>query len=1554
MPIPWGGGSSSLGISLSAEIPRLEFAAGQGPDWFRYASFSLSIAADATTGSVELSLEGDLAVTIDDGVTRTDLLFFAAGNLNAGPTGVSFSLGGGLAAEQPWEQPFGIEWLTINGLHVYLSFDATTASLGLELGGDAIFGVAPYQKQLAVTVGLELNVATGIPTNFVLKATSTSNWGTGDLVELYRLMDPAGAAVLDTLPVIEVRPIDAETPLRVQFALRDSVTVNAGFALEGSLWIKFWSDQPIEEVAVLRVDVSTAGIYLQGQSSIPLIIPPVILENAEVELEATFVPPDVRFFAQADVISLFFTTRVAVQIPFEVDFNAALMDALASLEDIEAIWADLRPLLEDDPLAAFNGDTVDELYAAAGMTTPPWIAELMEVIDALPLIAGVPTNPVALVNGVLGGFDISIPPGAGYPVGGDTADGCGLLHPFQHTNGRCYTITPFAGNEMGFRTITECGVFQILEAGQCWTMPPSLTSSVPMQTVCPVGSTLEAGRCWVLGRTPGNLAYAERNKVYSCDFLWERNGSTCVWRNIFGTIVDSKPAYFGCPAFSSAFEGKCYTSPIPGTPTPSRNLITGAEIAPSLGCWEIGHVAANGRCWTILGPPTLASNPNPTVRQECSQLVLGVPVPGVVVNSKCYYLGEAPRVGVPVGGADQSCWLWSPFFVDGKCWTIPPTPEVQLITIPGICGPLEIPCSLAGIIDEAIIGPIVDEIQSDLQAYVVEPPDLPPVVTVGGPYAVNEGSSVTLSAADSSDPEGAPLVITWDLNNNGQFTDATGTTAAFSAASITGPDARTVGVRATDPAGNATTVRFLVEIAAVAPTLSVTGAASVDAAAEYTLSLSATDPGGTRTLRWSVDWGDGSSESTLLSPGGTLTHVYSGAVLDPVIQVTASDKDGSYEAPAFPVTVIQVDPEVTLSAPPTALEGAEIAIDGTLFEPGWNDALTLTVDWGDGTTRTTTAAAGVDAYTALHRYADNGTYTITVRATNPYGAFDEASSSIVVANVAPSVELNAFAGDEGSTVILEGVVADPGTLDTFDVTIQWGDGESGSLSLDAGATAFAASHVYADDALYTVTVTVTDKDGESGTETTTADIANVTPVLVDPSFAPSPSDEGQEVTFLATLVEPGADVVTVVIDWGDGSSSTQTLLVGETDVVLNHTYVDDPQDDAEDRYAVSVTTTDDDGDSSGLFDYHFVRNVAPDDRVLVLSEYVIDENDEVTLSGTFFDPGVLDSFTVVVDWGDGSETTELTLAAGVQEFEASHVYLDDDPTGVSGTTYTIVVTVTDKDDGVGEASTDIEVRNLAPVVSVTPEESTIFSTENLDVEVTFTDIGTLDTHTAVIDWGDGTSETADVDQLAGSGSFGGSHRYLNPGMYVITITVTDDDGDLDEVTTELEVLGPRDLIERAIALMSPYSSPQVNNADRFMDQSLEQALWDGVIRGADNRGHSIFDRVRQGANHLGLAPSNGPSAQRLTGTGAEAASDASELLARASWILVRVALVDTEDFPSGVPQNRLTQVNREMASALSAFAAGEAAQTAGQFEKAIEEYRSAWQALQRAMAHAGR
>ena len=86
----------------------------------------------------------------------------------------------------------------------------------------------------------------------------------------------------------------------------------------------------------------------------------------------------------------------------------------------------------------------------------------------------------------------------------------------------------------------------------------------------------------------------------------------------------------------------------------------------------------------------------------------------------------------------------------------------------------------------------------------------------------------------------------------------------------------------------------------------------------------------------------------------------------------------------------------------------------------------------------------------------------------------------------------------------------------------------------------------------------------------------------------------------------------------------------------------------------------------------------------------------------------------------------------------------------------------------------ITIDNVAPVVTAAASDTDINEGDTFDLDTTtFVDPGSLDTHTATIDWGDGSpTEPGTV----GAGTVTGSHQYANNGVYIVTVTVDDDDG----------------------------------------------------------------------------------------------------------------------------------------------------------------------------------
>ena len=133
-----------------------------------------------------------------------------------------------------------------------------------------------------------------------------------------------------------------------------------------------------------------------------------------------------------------------------------------------------------------------------------------------------------------------------------------------------------------------------------------------------------------------------------------------------------------------------------------------------------------------------------------------------------------------------------------------------------------------------------------------------PVITIPAVIEIEEGGYDILTA-NVVDAGGRfdPLTITWDLNNNGQFTDGYGATALFNAQAIAGPATRIVRVRAEDDDGGISVQQVTVQIKNVAPMVFAGPPMRLPYTATFTLNPAFFDqsPSDTHTAR--VEWGDG-------------------------------------------------------------------------------------------------------------------------------------------------------------------------------------------------------------------------------------------------------------------------------------------------------------------------------------------------------------------------------------------------------------------------------------------------------------------------------------------------------------------------------------------------------------------------------------------------------------------------------------------------------------------------------------------------------------------------
>ena len=287
-------------------------------------------------------------------------------------------------------------------------------------------------------------------------------------------------------------------------------------------------------------------------------------------------------------------------------------------------------------------------------------------------------------------------------------------------------------------------------------------------------------------------------------------------------------------------------------------------------------------------------------------------------------------------------------------------------------------------------------------------------------------------------------------------------------------------------------------------------------------------------------------------------------------------------------------------------------------------------------------------------------------------------------------------------------------------------------------------------------------------------VANVAP-SVAAANAGVTVDEGDPAANTGTFSDPGLDVVTVTASVGTISQ------VGTQSGTWSWSF--DTSDGPDESQTVTITATDSDNAITTTSFALTVNNVAP--TLIISGDPDVDEGSPYTLTvSEITDPGVDTVFLRTVFWGDGN--SETFSAAGT----LTHTYVDGD------SSHAITVELVDEDGIFSDAAAGgalgvVTVLNVPPTVdsiSVPPDPVNI-ADQPVSVSGTFSDpAGTEDEpFTCTVDYDDGTGLQAGT--VTGFTCTGPDHTYAGPGVYTVTVTVTDKDGASGSaVATELLVI----------------------------------------------------------------------------------------------------------------------------------------------------------------------
>jgi large repetitive protein len=396
----------------------------------------------------------------------------------------------------------------------------------------------------------------------------------------------------------------------------------------------------------------------------------------------------------------------------------------------------------------------------------------------------------------------------------------------------------------------------------------------------------------------------------------------------------------------------------------------------------------------------------------------------------------------------------------------------------------------------------------------------PPVASFEhSPASPSTGEQVTLTST-SIDPDGSITDYTWDLNGDGDFGDATGSTAQVI---FDSPGGHTVRLRVTDGDGATSTAEEVITAANRPPTASFTSSPPDPKTGEQvTFTSTSTDPDdGIASYAWDLDADNQFDDGT-----GPTAHKSFPAAGTYTVNLKVTDASGVTDTVSGTVDVANRDPSASFTSSPSAPKTGDPVTftststdsDGTIASLGWD--LDNDGQFNDG--------AGQQAQKT---FSVPGTYTIRLLVVDNDGGFAVATGSVQIGNRPPTA---GFGFSPTSPKTLEPVTftstsTDPdGSIDSY----AWDLDNDGQYDDASGPSAERSFPVAGN---YTVKLRVTDSNGATDTATKVVSALNQAPTA---SFETSPAEPTTDgpVTFTSKSSDPEGLPLTTTWDLDDDGS----------------------------------------------------------------------------------------------------------------------------------------------------------------------------------------------------------------------------------------------------------------------------------------------------------------------------------------------------------------------------------------------------------------------------------
>lgn len=561
-----------------------------------------------------------------------------------------------------------------------------------------------------------------------------------------------------------------------------------------------------------------------------------------------------------------------------------------------------------------------------------------------------------------------------------------------------------------------------------------------------------------------------------------------------------------------------------------------------------------------------------------------------------------------------------------------------------------------------------------------------------------------------------------------------------------------------------------------------------------------------------------------------------------VVTLNVSDQEGNWDTDTVNITVSNVPPIAEAGFNITIEEGQNITFDASASTDTPSDIISLAYSWffGDGNYS--------EGITVNHSYEDNGTFLVTLQVTDDDGSQDFDYITITVKNTAPIItQIPLQILEEDSPYFLQ-IIA----TDVIGDTLAFSDNTTiFDINSTTGIISFTPTNE--DVGIHYVTIYVEDDDGGESFIEIEMDIQNTNDVPNITSWPLTTVDEDSIYYYNITAIDDDLDGLTYILETMPDGMAINTHgnigwvpnndQVGEHIVVVN---VSDPFGAyILQEYNLIVTNTNDApvlnpigpleatedeifsfivfaididiGDSltfyddSELFDINSTTGnitVIPDNddvETYTINISVMDSNGSVDFEIILFKVINTNNPPTITHIESQTLTEDLPFTMAVVAYDIdtsdSLTFLDNttlfDINPISG-----IITFSPTNDDVGIHSINISVRDengsfayqiitfsvinvndppsIEPIGELTAEEGKQFN-----YQVTASDIDKGDT----ITFSDNT-ELFDIDPNTGEISFIPSEK--DAGMHQVIITVTDGNGDSNQITFTITVVGNED------------------------------------------------------------------------------------------------------------------------------------------------------------------